>query len=81
MPFPLFRVYFLTEMLWLSIGIWLFYHTVNELRHAFGGGDGLSRSLFNSLGPYEVNPEEILVTFDDVKGVDEAKEELQVEVG
>jgi len=65
------------ELLWWCIGLWIMFHILNELRHSFSGGEGLSRNLFNSLGPYEVNPEEIAITFNDVKGVDEAKDELQ----
>lgn len=67
----------LFEALWWIIGLWFMFHIGNELRQSFSGGEGLSRNLFNSLGPYEVNPEEISITFDDVKGVDEAKDELQ----
>jgi len=60
-----------------GMAIWFIYYLFIEFRNSFNGGDGLSRNLFNSLGPYEVNPEDISVTFADVKGVDEAKDELQ----
>jgi len=65
-----------SDLIWWCIGLWVMFHVLSELRHSFSGGEGFSRNLFNSLGPYEVNPEDIAITFNDVKGVDEAKDEL-----
>jgi len=63
------------DVVWIGVFCWIGYHFYSELKGSFSGG--FSRSLFNTLGPYEVNAEDIAVTFDDVKGVEEAKDELQ----
>ncbi|KAL5009659.1 hypothetical protein ScPMuIL_011964 [Solemya velum] len=70
---------FMTKILKTFIYVALFWLAIQvfQVFSAMGGGTGVRGLGVLNREQFEVNPEEVHVTFDDVKGVDEAKQELQ----
>ncbi|CAD5115990.1 DgyrCDS4926 [Dimorphilus gyrociliatus] len=62
------------KFFWYGLLIWIVFQILQGFTVIGGNMKGLNVLKGER---YEVNPEEINVTFDDVMGVDEAKEELQ----
>lgn len=65
----IFRVFFYLFLLWIILQVIQVLGSV--------GGTGIRGFGVLNRDQYEVNPEDITVTFDDVKGVEEAKQELK----
>lgn len=65
----IFRVFFYLFLLWVILQVIQVLGSV--------GGTGIRGFGVLNRDQYEVNPEDITVTFDDVKGVEEAKQELK----
>ncbi|CAH1773549.1 unnamed protein product [Owenia fusiformis] len=62
------------KFLWYALALWLIYNALQLFSMAGTNMRGLN---ILQQEKYEINPEEINVSFNDVKGVDEAKSELQ----
>jgi len=68
----------LAKVFWACLALLIILQfLVSGFDGTFGGGLAGGASGSMNMSQHEVNPEEVNVTFSDVKGVDEAKEELE----